>query len=189
MLRGSCAFNETSWILFFPSILTFNRHCSGSTSTFFSSSFSSSSSSSTNSASSSNLALAISSCFFLAAVAIALLLKSIHLSIASLATANGATLITFLPFPTINALFGLPSSLANPTLLRIETAGAYAPIFCAIILFSKLTRRYLTSNGSRMTFESNDRKTFAESSASAMSPLTCTNSSNLELVRTCNRSL
>jgi hypothetical protein len=71
----------------------------------------------------------------------------------------------------------------------MEIQGGKAATLAASTLFCKLTRQYLASKGSRMTFERSDQITLAESSASAMFPShDSTNWSNRVTMRSCNRS-
>mmetsp|Transcript_12635 Transcript_12635/g.27349 ORF Transcript_12635/g.27349 Transcript_12635/m.27349 type:complete len:269 (-) Transcript_12635:990-1796(-) len=177
--RVSSALISRLCTFFLPSIRSLIVQAFGSTCS--SSSSSESYSSSSSSASAARRARSISSRFTLAALAISYRFLSIHLSIQSLATSRGATLTAFLPFPMMRASPSVPSG-ANPTLLRIEVADGRDATFAAMTLFFKLTRRNLTSYGSRTTLDSNDRTVLADSSASAIL-LLFTNSSSLATVR------
>mmetsp|Transcript_97904 Transcript_97904/g.274113 ORF Transcript_97904/g.274113 Transcript_97904/m.274113 type:complete len:222 (+) Transcript_97904:270-935(+) len=139
-LSGSSSWSTTSCTFFLPSIRSFKEHAVGST---YSSSSSSTKSSSSTDASVSNCSFArsASSFLFLAAVAISLRFFWIHLSMQSLATTSGATLITFLPFPRIIS----EPDFAKPTLFRTPRAFELLVILDAIILFSRLTFRYFCS--------------------------------------------
>mmetsp|Transcript_543 Transcript_543/g.1246 ORF Transcript_543/g.1246 Transcript_543/m.1246 type:complete len:209 (-) Transcript_543:1561-2187(-) len=112
-IARSCTF-------FLPSMRSRMVQASGSTGS--SSSSSSESYSSSSSTSAARRALSNSSFFNRAALAISYLFLSIHLSIQSLATSNGATFTAFFPLPT-TIISPLPSSVPKPTLLRMATAG------------------------------------------------------------------
>jgi len=62
------------------------------------------------------------------------------------------------------------SSLTNPTLFRIETAGGNLVIFAAITLFARLTLRNLGEYGSLMMLDNNARRVLTVSSAVTKSP-------------------
>mmetsp|Transcript_2622 Transcript_2622/g.7698 ORF Transcript_2622/g.7698 Transcript_2622/m.7698 type:complete len:209 (-) Transcript_2622:2056-2682(-) len=117
--KVSAARIARSCTFFLPSIRSRMVQASGSTCS--SSSSSSESYSSSNSVSAARRALSNSSLFNRAALAISYLFLSIHLSMQSLATSNGATFTAFFPLP-MTRISPSPSSVPKPTLLRMAKA-------------------------------------------------------------------
>mmetsp|Transcript_111415 Transcript_111415/g.322102 ORF Transcript_111415/g.322102 Transcript_111415/m.322102 type:complete len:311 (-) Transcript_111415:281-1213(-) len=185
-LSGSFSFSTTSCTFFFPSIRSFNEHAVGSLVSSSSSSSPSASSSASPFASSSAwiLARSASSFRFRAAAAISFLFFWIHLSIQSLATTSGATLITFFPLPrTIS-----DPIFEKPTLFSTAKALGLFPIFAAMSLFSRFTLRYFCSYGSlTILFMKVLKRPAAPSTSATESSLT--RSSSLVVIRSVRRSL
>mmetsp|Transcript_11182 Transcript_11182/g.26111 ORF Transcript_11182/g.26111 Transcript_11182/m.26111 type:complete len:216 (-) Transcript_11182:1298-1945(-) len=144
-----------------------------------------------SSASAARRARLSSSFLFLAAFAIRYLFRSIHLSIQSLPTTNGAMLTTRLSFATTKA-DSSPSGL-NPMLFSMLKHAAWRAILAAMTLLPRLTLRNLTSNGLWITLFISERRIRALSSAIAIplssSPMLETNSLSSLPIRFCSLSL